>query len=432
MFMKAEAPPTATVEAFAARDLLADDLRADPYPFFGDLLATAPVLYNVRHKAWLISRHEDVAAALKADAFGTDRIGPYLQSRIAPEDRDRFKRMFDLLGSMLLFHAAPVHTRLRGLVQKSFTPWRIQALQAEAERVATSLAEQVRSRLEAGETVDLLAEFCIPLPGQVIAKMFGVPVEDGVRLKHWAEELGLFINGALGNPERNERVARAMGEFEEYLKGLIDGYRSEPADNVLSGLVVAADEGSKLDYDELIATAMLILDAGYKTVQYTLANTLLMLMDLPADWERFATDPSIAQTAVEECLRLAPPGNYMIRRADKDMQFGGHNIPAGSRVYLVTGAANRDPERFSEPNRFVIDRKANPHISFGGGAHFCLGAPLARMEMKAALTTLLKIVPRLELAVPKESLQWQRVLILRGIEGLPVRIARPATVQEAA
>lgn len=428
-----ESPPRSAAEALTRVDLMSDPLRADPSPFFADLLAQAPVLWSERHRAWLIASHEDVSSALKSGVFGTDRIGPYLQSRIPLQDRERFGRMFELLSSMLLFHGAPVHTRLRGLVQKSFTPWRIQALQADAERIANELAAAIKARFDAGEpTVDLLADFCIPLPGQVIAKMFGVPAEDGARLKHWAEELGMFINGALGNPERNERVAVAMAEFEAYLQEQIDRYRRVPADNILSGLVAAAEEGGKLSGTELLGTAMLILDAGYKTVQYALANTLLVLLQSPADWARLAAFHELPQGAIEECLRFAPPGNYMIRRADRDVEFGGHTIQAGSRVYLVTGAANRDPSRFENPDRFDIGRKLNPHVSFGGGAHFCLGAPLARMEMKAALSALLKTLPRLELAEPFSALGWQRVLILRGVDRVPARIATAtATTQEA-
>jgi cytochrome P450 len=412
--------------ALARLDLLSDELRADPFPLFAELLESAPVLWSERHRAWLISRYDDVTAALKHEAFGSDRIAPYLESRVAPQDRERFKRMFDLLGSMLLFHSAPIHTRLRSLVQKSFTPWRVKALQDDAERIAAELSEKMLQRLAEGvEHVDLFSEFCAPLPGQVIAGMFGVPIEDGQRLKAWAEELGLFMNGALGNPERNERVASAMTEFEIYLRRHIDAYRQNPADNILSGLVAAADEGGKLDYDELIATCMLLLDAGYKTVQYALVNTLLALLQLPTDWERLASDPAVTQSGIEECIRFAPPGHYIIRRADRDLEFGGQQIEAGSRIYIVTGAANRDPRRFDDPNRFVIDRKRNPHVSFGGGIHFCLGAPLARMQMKAALTTFLRIMPRLELAVPVASLEWQRVLILRGLDNLPARLAEP-------
>jgi cytochrome P450 len=214
-----------------------------------------------------------------------------------------------------------------------------------------------------------------------------------------------------------------MTDFEAYLRGHIDAYRQNPADNILSGLVAAADDGGKLDYDELIATCMLLLDAGYKTVQYSLVNGLLALLQSPSDWERFASDPGVAQSGVEECIRFAPAGNFIIRRADRDIEFAGQNIKSGSRIFIATGAANRDPDRFEEPNRFVIDRKRNAHVTFGGGIHFCLGAPLARMEMKAALTTFMRIMPRLELAAPLSSLEWQRVLLLRGLDYLPARLA---------
>jgi cytochrome P450 len=159
-------------------------------------------------------------------------------------------------------------------------------------------------------------------------------------------------------------------------------------------------------------------------VQYTLANTLLQLLQSPDDWRRLVSSEEIANAAIEECLRFAPPGNYMIRRASSDLEFGGQHIKAGSRIYLITGAANRDPACFDDPQRFMLDRKVNPHLSFGGGAHFCLGAPLARMEMKAALKALVQTLPRLELAEPFSSLKWQRALILRGVDRVPARIAR--------
>lgn len=398
-------------------------LASDPFAYFEALVEQAPVLWNKTMKAWLVSRYDDVSAALRDQTFGSDRIGPYLASRVPAEDRERFERMFDILGRWLVFLAPPDHTRLRGLVHKSFTPRRVRTLQAKANSLAQGLADDVKRRLDAGETVDLMADFCNPLPGQMIAEMFGVPVEDGVRLKGWAEELGLFINGALADPQRNERVAAAMTEFEGYLLDLVNVYRREPADNILSGLVEANDADGTLSETELIATCMLILDAGYKTVQNAMANALLVLISSPGDWERLAAEPDLAGTAVEESLRYLGPGNVIVRRAAADIELGGQRIEQGSRVYLLTGAANRDPRRFSDPQTFRIDRRENSHLMFGQGIHFCLGASLARMELVAGLTTLTKTIDRPQLAVAEADLPWHRVLILHGVDKLPVRKA---------
>lgn len=287
------------------------------------------------------------------------------------------------------------------------------------------LATSLRDRLNAGETVDLMAEYAMPLPGQMIAGMFGVPIEDGARLKKWAEELGLFINGfRVGNldrADRDERVANAMHEFEEYLLGLIEGYRREPADNILSGLVEANDNDGTLTEVELLATCTLILDAGYKTIQNAMTNALYILMQSPDDWDRLASDSAVAMTAVEECLRFLGPGNVIVRRAVKDIEIGGEHIEAGSRIYLLTGAANRDPNQFEEPDQFRIDRRDNQHLMFGRGIHSCLGSSLARMELVAGLTTFVREIDRPELAVDPAELPWHRVLILHGTDSLPVR-----------
>lgn len=404
-------------------DLMSEQVRMNPYPYYSELLSRAPVLWNSRHKAWLVSRHADVIAALRHEALGSDRIGPYVRSRIPPEDMPKFQRMIEILGRWALFLGPPDHTRLRGLVQRSFSPRRLAALKDTIDAMSKDLATKLRERLLNGETVDIVEDYCVPLPGYVVAKLFGVPVSDGPRLKFWAEELGLFVNGALGDPERNARVAAALSEFEKYLIGLIEQYRKEPADNILSGLVEVTDQGDKLNFDELIATCTLILDAGYKTVQNTLGNAVLTLLDRPEIWDQLVQTPSLVPTAVEEFLRFSPPGNYIIRRAVRDVEFGGQTIATGSRVYLIMGAANRDPLQFENPHEFRLDRKTNPHLSFGQGIHFCLGAPLARMEMTSALTALLQIVPRLQLAVPKSELVWHNVLVLRGVESIPVKLA---------
>lgn len=415
---------TADLADLSRVSLVSEENSADPFPYFERLVAREPVLWNERQRAWLVSGYEEVSEAFRHEGIDADRIGPYVASRVPAEDRERFQRMFDILGRWLVFLSPPDHTRLRGLVHKSFTPRRVATLQEKAEGIAVGLARDIRRRLEAGEeSVDLMADFCVPLPGQVIAEMFGVPVEDGARLKGWAEELGLFINGALGDPDRNERVAVAMAEFEQYLLGLVEGYRREPADNILSGLVAANDKDDTLDELELIATCMLILDAGYKTIQNATANAMLTLIQAPESYARLAAEPELIKPAVEECLRYCGPGQIIVRRANRDLEIAGRRIEQGSRVYLVTGAANRDPARFEDPHEFRIDRRDNPHLMFGQGIHFCLGASLARMEMAVGINTLLRELPRLELAVPPENLAWHRVLILHGVERLPVRLA---------
>jgi cytochrome P450 len=406
--------------ALADTDLASDQNRADPFPYFAELVEQAPVLFNRRHRAWLVSSYDLVCAALRNPAIGSDRISPYVSS--ADESvRDQLGRMFDILSRWMVFVEPPDHTRLRSLVQRSFTPRRVAVLEQRATAIAGELADRVAEALARDGEVDLMGEYCAPYPGMLVAEMFGVPPEDGAVLREWAEVLGLFINGTRSEPGRDERVASAMAEFEDYLRGHIEAYRAEPQDNIFSGLVT--NEGDQaLSDTELIAMCMLVLDSGYKTVQNALANALFTLMDHPDDWERLASDPDRLPGAVEECLRYMGSGTLIIRRASADVTIGEAQIHAGDRVYLVSAGANRDPAKFERASEFDIDRSPNPHLSFGQGIHYCLGAALARMEMRVGLAALLERVPRLELAAPATSLNWHRALILHGVERLPARI----------
>jgi cytochrome P450 len=402
-------------------DLASDENVADPFAFFADLVEQAPVVFNRTHRAWLISGFDQVESALHNPSIGSDRITPYVSTTDGGEGGP-LSRMFEILSRWIVFLEPPDHTRLRALVQRSFTPRRVAALENRARDIASELADRIADLLERDGEVDLVAEFCVPFPGKMIAEMLGVPVEDGDMLREWAEVLGLFINGSRKNAERDGRVAQAMGELEKYLRGHIEAYRACPQDNIFSGLVADEDEQALTDID-LIATCMLLLDAGYKTVQNGLANSLMTLMAHPAVWTRLVDEPDILPLVVEECLRFMGPGNLIIRRASKDVDIDGHTIRAGERVYLVPAAANRDPAKFDHSQLFVGDRSPNRHITFGHGIHYCLGAALARMELKVGIGALIARLPRLELAVDSSTLQWHRVLILHGVEQLPVRIA---------
>lgn len=403
--------------------LISEQMARNPFPHFADLVEHDPVHWSETQRAWLISRYDDVLEAFRHPALTSDRMGPYFRQRVADEDRERFTGMFDILSRWLVFLEPPDHTRLRGLVHRSFTPRRVKRLADETEAIAADLVAEVRRRLEAGETIDLSAAFCDPLPGAVIARMFGLPVEDGPKLKAWSSELGLIINGALGDPDRNERTYQAMKAFEAYLDALIERYQHEPEPNILSGLVTANVEDDVLDHDELIATCMLILDAAYKTVQNAMANAILQLLQDPAIYDQLRDAPDQVKAAVEESLRLAGPGNLIVRRASEDFELHGRKISAGDRVYLLPGAANRDPRHFEDPATFRLDREPNDHLTFGHGIHFCLGASLARLELEIGLRKLLTELPRFELAIPEDELTWHRMLILHGVEELPVRVA---------
>jgi cytochrome P450 len=413
-----------TVSDLEHVDLTSAENLADPFGYFADLVEHAPVIYNRCHHAWLVSGFDLVESCLRNPAIGSDRITPYVSSNDRA-NQARLERMFETLSRWMVFVEPPDHTRLRMLVQRPFTPKRVAMLEERATEIASDLADRVAWALKRDGEVDLVSQFCVPYPGKMIAEFLGVPVDDGDKLRGWAEVLGLFINGVRGNAERDERVAAAMLELEDYLRRHIGAYRSSPQDNIFSGLVASEGEQSLSD-TELIATCTLLLDAGYKTVQNALANALLTIMEHPPAWSRLAADAALMPAAVEEFLRYMGPGNLIIRRASADVELDGHSIRAGERIYLVPAAANRDPRRFDRPHELILDRTPNQHIAFGHGIHYCLGAALARMEMRVGLAALVAQLPEIELAAEPATLSWHRALILHGVERLPARPAAPS------
>lgn len=411
---------TQTLDELARTNLASPQMASSPFAFYADLLESGQVLWSERHHAWLVSGYDDVVAAFRHEQMGADRIAPYLRNQLSEDDRARFWRMFEILSKWLVFLDPPDHTRLRKLMHKAFTPRAVQALQGRIQQTAARQAAEVNARLDAGEVVDLVVEFCEVIPPAIFSEMFGFSPEDGGQLKTWTEELGMFINGAPAKPGRDERVQAAVEGLETYFRGSIEKYRAHPAENILSVLVQASEDDDAMSDLELIATCITLIDAGYKTVQNAMCNAIYLLLQSEDGWERLASEPNLMTSAVEECLRLLGPAKTTVRRAKGDIDFGGASIKDGDRIYLVLAAANRDPRRFERPNDFVIDRSDNQHVAFAQGIHFCLGSALARLELTTSLAELVSQVPRPELAVPAEDLPWHRVTLLSGLEKLPV------------
>ncbi|WP_199435395.1 cytochrome P450 [Qaidamihabitans albus] len=414
---------TQSIDELSRTNLISPEMAASPFGFYAELLEKSPVLWSERHRAWLVGRYDDVSAAFRHEQMGADRIAPYLREQLDEAGRARFGRMFEILSKWLVFLDPPDHSRLRKLVHKAFTPRAVKALQGRIEETAAREAEAIRARLEAGDVVDLVADFCEIIPPAIFSEMFGFSPEDGDRLKTWTEDLGMFINGAPAEPGRDERVQAAVEGLEKYFRASVEKYRAHPVDNILSALVQANEDGDVLSDIELIATCITLIDAGYKTVQNAMCNAIYLLLESEDGWERLASEPQLMTSAVEECLRMLGPAKTTVRRAKGDIEFRGANIKDGSRVYLILAAANRDPRQFERPNEFVIDRTDNQHLAFAQGIHFCLGSALARLELTSSLAELVNRVPRPELAIPAEGLPWHRVLLLSGLQELPVRRA---------
>jgi cytochrome P450 len=390
-----------------------DSYYQDPMQFFARLRESrpaVPALMPDYGRVWVITRYADVRAAL-AD--------PRLVSRIRhwPEgDAD------DPAAGVhaLLNIDPPDHTRLRRVLQKAFTPRRAGQLRPRTKEIAADLLDELAA---GGGVADLLGGYARPLPITVISELLGIPVTD----RGW---IWVTVTDYGKGGEELQRVPR---ELAGYFTGLIADKRAKPGEDLLSALVLAhdaADEagaGAALTTTELLSAAYHLVMAGFDTTVNLIASGTLALLTHPSQMARLQRDPSLFPAAVEELLRFTNPVNHVnLRFAAEDLRIGDVVIPAGERVLIATSSADRDPAQFPDPDRLDLGRDTSAHLAFGHGIHYCLGAPLARMEAEVALGALLARFPRMSLAVPVRELRWRPVSLMNGLEALPVRLATTA------
>ena len=385
---------------------------ADPYPHYQQLRTEAPVHWSPTG-FWVFTRYADGAAIIQDRNFvmieprDWDRNAEYRYEGAAPE------KVRDSLGRMMLFKNAPDHTRLRSLVSKAFTVRAIEGLRVRIGAIVAQLLHRVRD----ARRMDLIADLAYPLPAMVIAEMLGVPPEDRDEFRLWSRALAPTIDPMI-LPEQIEGAAAAIDRFAGYFSGLIAKRRAEPRDDILSAMIAAEEQGDRLSEPELIANAMLLLNAGHETTTNLIGNGMLALLRNPEELARLRRDPSLLPGAIEELLRFDSPVQMTARRARVDRQVGGVQVQAGQQAIVLIGSANRDAARFSDPDRLDIGRADDEHLSFGGGPHYCLGASLARLEGHVALGALIADLPGLRLAT--EAPEWRETLTLRGLKALPV------------
>ncbi len=404
--------PVATVTPEEFLEFIArPDLRADPYPQFDKWRAIAPVAH-VADVAWVITGHEGANEVLRDDRFSTDeRKSPF--NDISEEELQRpFSRIYH---DMLLFRDEPDHKRLRDLVQKAFTRKMVEDLRgridALVDDLVTNLLEQQRA--------DLMSAFAYRLPVIVICEMLGVPAEDWDRFHTWARDLAIrFEVQPLRTPEMEERGDAATQSLIDYFEQLIGEKRKNPKSDLISSLLAVEEAGNKLTHQELLANLVLILLAGHETTANLIGNGTNAMLRNRDQWDRLVAEPELARSAVEELLRYDTPVQIVLRIPLTDIEVAGMTIPAGHMVTPVLGAANRDPARYSDPGRLDISRNEAPLVSFGGGAHFCLGAPLARLEAQTAFRALAERVPNLDF---DGEPTWRPSFVIRGLDELPVR-----------
>lgn len=383
--------------------------RSNPYDFYARLRRENPVL-QVKvpdgNTAWLITRYDDALAALKDKRLSKDiaNLGekpPWVPSALQPLARN----MLDLDD--------PDHARLRTLVHKAFTPKLIETLRTSIETLTEDLISAAKPR----GRMDLIADFALPLPVAVISRMLGVPKHEQHKFHRWSSAIVSSQSSKIGALKALPRVF----SFLRYIRRFVHLKSVQPENDLTSALIQADEAGDKMSVNELLAMIFLLLVAGHETTVNLLGNGMLALLTHPDQMSKLRDDPTLVSSAIEEMLRFDSPVEMATERYTlESVQYSGTTIPAGARIYVVLASANRDEQQFEKANEFDIARANNRHLSFGMGAHYCLGAPLARLEGQIAVTALLRRLPNLRLRVPADEIKWKPGLVLRGVKALPV------------
>jgi cytochrome P450 len=397
--------------AHSTIEQLDDRFVQNPYAVYQRLRAEGPVsrvLMPGGHPVWVITRYADARAAL-ADP----RLIKDWRTLWPGNAADNADDGFAALDTHMLSTDPPDHDRLRRLVTKAFTARRIERLRPRVAEITTSLLDA----MPADGEIDLLEAFAFPLPITVICELLGIPDSDRARFRAWTQAV-------LSTGDAADRSGAAAMEMAGYFTSLIGGKRAHPADDLLSALIVARDAGDGLSQRELLGMIFLLLVAGHETTVNLIGSGTLALLLSPGELTRLRVDPSLLPGAVEELLRYTSPVNHATFRFTAEaVEIGGTLIPAREAVLVAIASANHDPGRYPEPDRLDIGRVAGGNLAFGHGIHYCLGAPLARMEGEIAFGALLSRFPDLTLAVPPDSLRWRPSTLIRGLETLPVRLS---------
>jgi cytochrome P450 len=391
-----------------AAPLVDPAVLADPHPVLAALRESGPVQRidgATGLPIWMVTRYDDVLAALSDPRLSND---PHHARALTEVLRG------DFLSRSMIGTDPPEHTRLRRLVSKAFTARRVEGLRPRVQEITDTLLDRITPRGSA----DLVAEFGLPLPITVIGELLGVPEADRDRFREWTDEM---LDRPFDPGSDLALVTAARQRMHGYLGDLVAAKRARPADDLLTDLVEATDEGERLDAQELLAMTFLLLIAGYVTTVSLIGNGTLALLRAPEQLDRLRADPSLVPQAVEELLRFDGPVNPGLTRfALEDLEIGGVRIPRGDMVLLAIAAADRDPRRFPAPDRLDVGGVDPGHLAFGHGMHYCLGAPLARLEGQVAFTALLTRLPGLALAAREDELRWTGGGVLRGLRELPV------------
>lgn len=406
---------TMSAAALAAFDPASPGFIADPYPVLAELRAAGPIHRHEPTNLWLVTRHADVNAILRdARRFGRSYLHRATHAEMGRSPEPTWQAPFwHVVRDGMLDREPPDHTRLRALASRAFTPRTVESLRPRIQAIVDGLLD----RALASESFDLLADFAEPLPVAVIAELLGIPEADRHHLRPWSADICLMYE--LNASEVSQRRAvRASEAFSEYLRALVAERRRRPGGDLISTLAQVAEAGDRLSEDEVLGTCVLLLNAGHEASVNGAGNGWWTLLRHPEALAWLAADPARVPAAIEELLRFDTPLPLFERWVLEDTELCGVRLPRGAELGLLFASANRDERVFAAADRLDLGREPNPHLAFGAGIHFCLGAPLARLELQIAFETLLRRAPRLEAV---EAPQWKPTFVLRGLQTLRVR-----------
>jgi cytochrome P450 len=390
--------------------LLDPEVLANPYPLYRRLRDEAPVLWDPYLHAWVVTRYADVSHVLHrfkaARTPDPDRLVALGMGELTP--------IAAVMVRQMLFLDPPEHGRVRRLASAAFTPRRVAHLREHIRQIAEELVDG----LAGAGRFDVMAGLANPLPAIVTAEMLGVPTADHQLLKSWSQDFAEMLGNFQHNPGRAKKTLQSVEEMVAYFRAAVARDATHPTEGLINALATAEVDGDRLSEEEIVANVIVTMVGGQETTTNLIGNGLLTLLRQPDQLERLRSEPALMPSAVEELLRYESPSQHTARLAPPGAVLGGQEIPEGAAVIAVMGAANRDPGRFGDPDRLQLDRQDNRHLAFGWAAHFCFGAPLARMEGQIAFNTLLRRLPNLMLLDDQPT--YRDNLTLRGLNALPV------------
>ncbi len=401
-------------------DLLSPDAIADPHAVFAALRELGPVVWLDRHRAWLLTSHEAVRSGFHDLRLSSDRLTP-LERRLDDDSRAAMGPTFELLRGWMVFHDPPDHARLREPLRRAFTPTRVAELRPRIETIVDALLDELADSSEP----DLVSDFAFPLPAIVIAELLGVPPEDRDDFKRWSDQLSAIVFGTADRAKGVEQAVAGTAKFAAYFGGLIERYTAEPADNFTSALIAVTDDDPSIGLtpSELVGALTLLLFGGHETTTNLIANSMHSLLIDPAQLDQLVETPELLGVALEELHRFDGSTKLMVRVVGDDHVRHGVEMTAGQTVLLGVLGANRDPAVFERPDTLMLERdNARHHLGFGYGAHFCLGAALARLETEIAVGRLIERFPAI--TQRDRAVEWSPVLLGRGVRALPVDLPR--------